>query len=57
MEKSILEKKPVDRDLLSGSQVIVHTNIKKAKKGQKQTQPKLIPSVKLRFSGGNKYNE
>ena len=38
-------------DPLSGSQVRVHTNIKKR---QKQMQPKLIPSVKLRFSGGNK---
>ena len=42
------------RDLSSGSQVRVHTNIKKDKKRQKQMQPKLIPSVKLRFSGGKK---
>ena len=41
-----------ERDPLSGSQVRVHTNIKKR---QKQIQPKLIPSVKLRFSGGNKH--
>ena len=38
-----------ERDPLSGSQVRVHTNIKKR---QKQMRPKLIPSVKLRFSGG-----
>ena len=44
-----------ERDSLIGSQVRVHTNIKKRqKKRQKQMRPKLIPSVKLRFSGGNK---
>ena len=42
-----------ERDPLSGSQVRVHTNIKKG--GKKQTQPKLIPSVKLRFSGGKNH--
>ena len=35
-----------ERDPSSGSQVRVHTNIKKR---QKQMQPKLIPSVKLCF--------
>ena len=42
-----------ERDPLGSSQVRVHTNIKKDKKRQKQVRPKLIPSVKLRFSGGN----
>ena len=46
-----------EHDPLSGSQVRVHTNIKKDKKRQKQMRPKLIPSVKLRFSGGNEMIE